>query len=50
MVIQLPILFALYQVIYAVPAYVDSINSLYMQIAEANQPGARRWYDCSGFN
>ena len=34
MVIQLPILFALYQVIYAVPAYVDSINSLYMQIAE----------------
>lgn len=34
MIIQLPILFALYQVIYAVPAYVDSINSLYMQIAE----------------
>lgn len=34
MIIQLPILFALYQVIYAVPAYVNSINDIYMQIAE----------------
>ena len=34
MLIQLPILFALYQVIYAVPAYVNSLNDLYMQIAE----------------
>jgi len=34
MIIQLPILFALYQVIYRVPAYVGSINDLYMQIAE----------------
>ena len=34
MLVQLPILFALYQVIYAVPAYVNSLNDLYMQIAE----------------
>lgn len=33
MIIQLPILFALYQVIYHVPAYVDSINVLYTNIA-----------------
>lgn len=34
MVIQLPILFALYQVIYRIPAYITSVNDLYMQIAE----------------
>lgn len=33
LVIQLPILFALYQVIYRVPAYITSVNDLYMQIA-----------------
>lgn len=33
MIIQLPILFALYQVIYRVPAYISSVNDLYMQIA-----------------
>lgn len=37
MIIQLPILFALYRVIYAVPAYVDSINAMYMQIVEPIQ-------------
>lgn len=34
MVIQLPILFALYQVIYRIPAYITSVNDLYMHIAE----------------
>ena len=34
MIIQLPILFALYQVIYRVPAYVSSVNELYMNIAQ----------------
>lgn len=33
MIIQLPILFALYQVIYRVPAYITPINDLYMHIA-----------------
>lgn len=33
MFIQLPILFALYQVIYRVPAYVGAVNDLYMNIA-----------------
>lgn len=35
MVIQLPILFALYQVIWRVPAYVQPINEMYMRIAES---------------
>ncbi len=34
MIIQLPILFALYQVIYRVPAYVQPINDMYMSIAD----------------
>lgn len=34
LIIQMPILFALYRVIYNVPAYVSSVNELYMQIAQ----------------
>lgn len=34
LLIQMPILFALYRVIYNVPAYVSSVNDLYMQIAQ----------------
>ncbi len=33
MIIQLPILFALYQVIYNIPAYVDSVYSVYEPLA-----------------
>ena len=33
MVIQMPILFALYRVIYNIPAYVDSVYALYESIA-----------------
>lgn len=34
MLIQLPILFALYRVIYNVPAYVEPVREIYMHIAE----------------
>ena len=34
MIIQLPILFALYQVIYNIPAYVDSVYAIYEPLAE----------------
>lgn len=34
MLIQLPILFALYRVIYNVPAYVEPVREIYMNIAE----------------
>ena len=39
--IQMPILFALYQVIYRIPAYVPSIYKVFQSIAEPimNQPG-----------
>ena len=33
MIIQLPILFALYRVIYNIPAYVDSVYALYEPMA-----------------
>lgn len=33
MLVQMPILFALYDVIRNIPSYVDSINSLYLQVA-----------------
>ncbi len=33
MIIQMPILFALYRVIYNIPAYVDSVHALYETIA-----------------
>lgn len=35
LLISLPIMFALYRVIYAVPAYVDEIGNLYTQISNA---------------
>ena len=35
MLITLPIMFALYRVIYSIPAYVDSIKALYENIANA---------------
>lgn len=37
MLISLPILFALYRVIYAVPAYVKDVGSLYTQVADSIQ-------------
>lgn len=37
MLIMLPIMFALYQVIYRIPAYVNDINTLYLNIANAIQ-------------
>ena len=37
LLITMPILLALYRVIYAIPAYVDSIGSLYYNIANALQ-------------
>lgn len=37
MLIMLPIMFALYQVIYRIPAYVNDINELYSNIAVALQ-------------
>ena len=40
MLIQLPILFALYRVIYNIPAYVDVIGDLYRTIAEPIQATA----------
>lgn len=41
MLISLPILFALYRVIYAVPAYVNDVRDLYTQVADsiATMPG-----------
>ncbi len=35
LLITLPILFALYRVIYAVPAYVDDVNAMYKSVSDA---------------